>query len=388
LLPLEEGEQCRAGEDFHHVFGTLFGNTYDVERNFDAWHAGQTSLNIRGPQDTNSLRWTVTADGTGIGSAGHMHPNGVAVVLTNEGPAGSGCEADIDGDGFPGIRLMYSNKYEQIPGLLSSEEYQMGVTQDGWRVPVRVGDRIGQYGVYRNEEFASYEAMSFAGFYTDRQQVPMPVEADCTTPEGAAAFYENSRAYIVDDGVPQPFVDTATYHATVTATKLNDDWAGRESHGHCGWINDPTTEDDESKPCNDASKPVPTAGSGARATEVHVADFLYVPGDMSLSGDLAKPAQVEKGEVITFVNEDVAIGVRHSVTSCKMPCNGQYVANYPQPDGYFDSDKMGNLDYIDGGVTSESASPVWELDTNDLDEGIYSYYCRIHPWMRGWIEVA
>jgi len=140
--------------------------------------------------------------------------------------------------------------------------------------------------------------------------------------------------------------------------------------------------------------------------KVHVANFLYVPGDHTLTGSLGAPARVTKNETLRFINEDVSIGVRHSITSCKMPCNGDYVANYPNPDGYFDSGKMGNLDYIDGGLAQASGHhtlagqeydgpgvsydtyPYWDLDTTDLDPGMYSYYCRIHAWMRGWVEVA
>lgn len=405
-LPLEEGEACRAGEDLRHLHGKLWGNTFDVPRNFEAWAAGQESLFVRGPDDSGSMMFTASSDGTGLGTAGHLHPNGIDVIIANMGPAGSGCEADADGDGRPGITLAVSHKFEQVPGITSSEEYQMGVTQDGWRTPVRAGDRIAQFGTYLNHEFASYEAMSFAGFYVDRQAPPAPHDADCSTPEGQAAFFEASRAYLIDQGTPIPFTDMATYRADVIETKLNDDWKGRVSHGHCGWPDDVTTEDDESKPCDDPSKPTPAAGAGRAVTEVHIADFLYVPGDHSLSGQLGAPARVVQGGKLLFINEDVGIGVRHSVTSCKFPCNGKYVANYPHPDGYFDSDKMGNLDYIDGGLVAtggthevagytysgpgvpDAAHPEWELDTETLEPGMYSYYCRIHPWMRGWVEVA
>ncbi|HET6403847.1 MAG TPA: hypothetical protein VFH78_04315 [Candidatus Thermoplasmatota archaeon] len=407
-LPLQEGERCRAGENFHHLHGTLWGNTWDVPRNFTAAQLGVESVHVRGPKDAPSLMFTVAADGLGIGTAGHLHPNGIDVIIANLGPAGSGCERDVDGDGWPGVTLAVSHKFAQIPGVVSSEEYQMGVTQDGWRAPVRAGDRIAQYGTYFDHEYASYEAMSYAGFYVDRQAPPAPFAADCSTPAGAAAFFEKARAYLIDDGVVQPFTTTEDYFATVTRTKLNDDWEGRVNHGHCGLAHDdPSSERDDRLPCDDATKPVPPVGSGQAVAAVHIADFLYLPGDHSLSGDLGTPPRVTKGEPLRFVNEDVAIGVRHSVTSCKFPCNGQYVANYPNPDGWFDSGKMGNLDYIDGGLAqtggqhhlahlvhysgpglSNDAYPYWDLDTSELEPGMYSYYCRIHPWMRGWVEVA
>lgn len=406
-IPLQEGELCRAGSDFHHLHGTLWGNTWDVPRNFTAAALGVESIHVRSPDQAPSLIFTVAQDATAIGTAGHLHPNGIDVIVANLGPAGSGCEADVDGDGYPGATLAVSHKFTQIPGVVASEEYQMGVTQDGWRAAVREGDRIAQYGRYFDHVYASYEAMSYAGFYVDRLAPPAPHVADCATPPGAAAFFAASRPYLVDDGVALPFTTMADHSANVLATKLNDDWEGRVNHGHCAIsVDDPASARDDRLPCDDPQKATPAPGSGRAVTEVHVADFLYVPGDHTLSGALGAPALVTQGDTLRFVNEDVGIGVRHSVSSCKFPCNGPYVANYPNPDGHFDSGKMGNLDYIDGGLAQTSgqhdlagqeydgpgvsydAYPYWDLEAAELDPGMYSYYCRIHPWMRGWVEVA
>ncbi len=378
-LPLEGDEQCRAGDRFHALHGKLWGNTFDVHRNFGATE----SKYIRGPYGADApdaadqyststfMVFEASTDALAIGTAGHLHPNGIDVIVANLGPESSPC-GDADGDGYPGITLARSHKFEQVPGAFPhSEEYQMGATQANWRAPIRAGDRIAQFGVYENHDYASYEAMSFAGIYTDRLQAPAPRgESGCTL--------ENTAAYLIGEPLA-PYDD-------VTDTTLNDDWVGRESHGHCGLLEDDLwTPEDETVPC-DVGRPVPV-GRPAPGNTVHIANFLNVPGDMSLSGDLGAPAQVVKGESLRFVNEDVAIGVRHTVTSCELPCDGRYVANYPLPDGHFDSDKMGNLDYIDGGVVGPSASPVWDLDTTEMEAGLYSYYCRIHPWMRGWVEV-
>ena len=59
-----------------------------------------------------------------------------------------------------------------------------------------------------------------------------------------------------------------------------------------------------------------------------------------------------------------------------------YVANYPHGDGVWDSDTLG-FDPIDGG----NPNPVAETP-KDMTLGKYSYYCRIHPWMRGAFEVV
>ena len=87
--------------------------------------------------------------------------------------------------------------------------------------------------------------------------------------------------------------------------------------------------------------------------------------------------RVKRGTRLTFVNADQVLNIRHSITTCRWPCNGSYMANYPLADGKWDSDTLG-YDLIDGGEPNPRASTP-----KDLKPGPYSYYCRIHPWMRG-----
>ncbi|MDX1612231.1 MAG: hypothetical protein R3185_07665, partial [Candidatus Thermoplasmatota archaeon] len=234
-LFMEEGDVCRAGEDFHHLYGKLWGTTFDVPRDFspqgDGIYTHPVDIPAEAPErratDDLGRYWTVSFDGLAIGSAGHLHPNGDTVVIANLGPEGSGCEADLDGDGYPGVTLFYSDKIEDEPlAFPASEEYQMGVTKPGWRAPVREGDRITQFGVYHNGEYASYEAMSFTGMYMDRQQPPAPFETDlCTTDPATAAKAMGS--YLVDDPAGDPLV-------TIRNHDLHDGDGHSHSHGYCG----------------------------------------------------------------------------------------------------------------------------------------------------------
>ena len=94
------------------------------------------------------------------------------------------------------------------------------------------------------------------------------------------------------------------------------------------------------------------------------------------------PPTVKQGESIQFVNADQQANIRHSVTTCKYPCNGTYVSNYPRANGKWDSGTLG-YDPIDGGTPNPAASTP-----PDLKVGKYSYYCRIHPFMRGEFHVV
>jgi hypothetical protein len=71
-----------------------------------------------------------------------------------------------------------------------------------------------------------------------------------------------------------------------------------------------------------------------------------------------------------------------AIANFAWPCNGPYVANYPYPDGVWDSQTLG-YDPIDGGEQNPRASTPANLSV-----GKYAYFCRIHPWMRGAFEVV
>ena len=133
------------------------------------------------------------------------------------------------------------------------------------------------------------------------------------------------------------------------------------------------------RPCD---RPEQVRPPGMMTGLVTIQNFLYEPGDMSLSGIEGAPPRIHQGQSLEFVNADQAQGVRHSVTTCKWPCNGAYMSNYPQPDGVYESGTFGPDPLGDGIVIGQSATP------KNLPVGKYAYFCRIHPWMRGAFEVV
>lgn len=377
---IQAGEGCQAGLEFHTLTGKLWGTTFDVPRQTlesggDGLYVHPTEIPEGDPtrqtEDALGRMFTAGADGIAIASAGHLHPNGREVVVANLGPKGSACESDLDGDGFAGVTLFRSVKIEEMDAAWPhSENYQMGATKHGWRAPIHAGDRIAQFAVYDNDDYASYEAMSFAGLYVDREQAPAARgEEGCTL--------ENTQAYLLPGdpwgGDPRETVINRGGHED-----------GHDHGGYCGIAGMP--------PCNiESVDPEP----GLATSLVKITHFTYTPGDRTLAGQLGLPIQVPQGSTLTFVNDDMGATVRHTVTSCEWPCNGPYLANYPQPDGVFDSGKLGNFDPIDGGLVdtgsgaiSSELSPVFQLDTSGLEPGLYSFYCRVHPWMRGSLQVT
>jgi plastocyanin len=85
------------------------------------------------------------------------------------------------------------------------------------------------------------------------------------------------------------------------------------------------------------------------------------------------------------VNRDAprrGIGIWHSITACKAPCDQATGIAYPLANAsvQFDSGQLG----VAGPPTAGTLS--WTLPAS-LAPGTYTYFCRIHPFMRGAFRV-
>jgi hypothetical protein len=126
---------------------------------------------------------------------------------------------------------------------------------------------------------------------------------------------------------------------------------------------------------------------------IPIVDFSYGLGDMSGADSL--PA-VYAGGTLTFRNDDAApAGIRgqrpsgpppknifHTITACAAPCDLSSGIAYPLANAtiQFDSGELGR-----GGAPA-SGSVTWSVPRN-LPPGTYTYFCRIHPFMRGGFRV-
>src|SRR5215212_6292514 len=81
-----EAELDRLGRDYHDISGVLFGRTFDVPRVPSGNGLWSTSTMKQGP-----IEWTATHDGTMVGTGGHLHPGGLAVIVENLGSKENPC---------------------------------------------------------------------------------------------------------------------------------------------------------------------------------------------------------------------------------------------------------------------------------------------------------
>lgn len=336
------------GENFRNLTPVLVGGSFDVPRE----PPGGDGVFVW-PRDINGTGqvWTAPFDGTIVIGAGHLHPGGQRAIVTNMGRPSEPCASDRT-DGIPGKTLYELDVINRETPL--SEDFQIEITQPGFRATVRAGDRIVVNGVYESAEHGWWDAMTHTGFYVDEHPVA-PADACSVELVGVPAGWSPPLGYPVLQAPTEGIANRA--------------WTG-DPDPLCGVTGSPA--------CNRNLTPVP---SGADTEVVTISNFQFTPGGLGLSGPLGPP-RIARGTRLHVVNTDIAAYVRHTMTSCPSPCDGPYVTNYPLPDGAFDSGFLGYEPTTMGGP------PYWEFDTSRLEPGRYTYFCRIHPWMRGAFDVV
>jgi plastocyanin len=269
--------------------------------------------------------WTVPQDGALVGTAGHLHPGGLwtDMTVTRAGRT---------------TRLFRSKAVYHEPAGAVSWDVSMTVTPPDWRVQLRQGDVVRVSGTYDTRRASWYESMAI-----------MPAMFD---PGGTGA---------------DPFTTDVDVEGAVTHGHLeeNDNHGGR-----FGGLPDPREL---------LARPL----DGART--VGIRNFVYGQGDLSSPGRRGRPARVRRGRGLTFVNRDPRRAIFHTITSCRAPCNRSTGIAYPLADGRvrFDS---GQLGVGPRGFTAAANRVRWTTPKN-LEPGTYTYFCRVHPFMRGAFEV-
>jgi hypothetical protein len=134
---------------------------------------------------------------------------------------------------------------------------------------------------------------------------------------------------------------------------------------------------------------------GTPTNNVAVVDFLYEPGDLSTLSMTGVPT-VKLGSRLRFTNLEGG-WIYHTATSCAFPCLGPTGAAFPLADGQTSSGGQIDFDSSEMGVGVPSIGPTkqrldYELDVTP-EKGfkpgdIATYFCRIHPGMRGAFEVT
>lgn len=271
-------------------------------------------------------RSTIGRDGVLVQTAGHLHPGGLYSDLT------------LERNGRR-VNLFRSRASYFEPAGAVSWDVAMTATRPGWRVAVKRGDVLSVSATYDSARASWYESMGI-----------MPV-----------AFSPRTR------GGVDPFSRGLDRRGRLTHGHL----AENDNHGGgAGGLPDPTTLPD---------------GPAATAP-LAISGFLFGQGDLLAGGTASRPAVVRAGQPLSFVNRDAGRTIFHTITACRAPCNRMTGIAYPLADGPVELDS-GELGFGPTGFTPAANRDTWSTPAN-LSPGTYTYFCRIHPFMRGAFRVT
>jgi hypothetical protein len=290
-------------------------------------------------------QFTVDHPGTLVATAGHVHPGGLYTDLDLIRPGATPSNGAIAGGEPNSTRLFQSNAHYWDPRGPISWDMAMTATPADWRPQVQPGDTLRVSATYETKHASWYESM------------------------GIMVTWE-----AWNDQGTDPFNHKLDETGKVTHGHLNEN----NNHGGAatdGYVN-------------------PSTLKGCRKANVTIAQFKYLPGDLATGTRNDCVPTITKGHSLTFFNADASnagifspIGngnpiyvkeIFHTVTTCQNPCGLDTGISYPLANGgggNFDSGQLGT-------GTPASGEISWTTPTN-LKPGTYTYFCRIHPFMRG-----
>jgi hypothetical protein len=236
-----------------------------------------------------------------------------------------------------------------------------------WGVHVKPGDVLRSNATYDTRIQSTYENMGIA------VSLFVPNKED-GTPQAPGI---NPFQHKVDnrEGCPS---------GGITAKRKRLCLKGYPTHGHY---------EENANPGNAAGQW--NAKTGFPTNEVGVVNFQYQPGDLSTVSMTGVPT-VKLGNTLRYTNLEGG-AIYHTATSCAFPCLGPTGAAFPLSDGKtsrgsdvdFDSSEMG-VGVPEIGPTKQALDYQLEVTPErGFQAGdIVTYFCRVHPSMRGAFEVT
>ncbi len=317
---------------------------------------------------SNSRQWTVANKNgaTLVFGAGHLHPGGSNVNLM---VARDGADAGtVAGDDPSEVKDLFRSdaKYYEPAGAVSWD-VAMKATPRDWRISLKQGDKVFINVVYDVHKASWYESMGI-----------LPLAWVPGHPDAAAK---------------DPFDDAADVQAMY-------DEGGELTHRRL-------QENIDVKARKDLGLPNPRklkSKGSVPASGIDIRSFSYLQGGFTavkgFPTSLMRPPTIHSGQSVTFTNLDALPGEAltdqawHSITSCRLPCTGGSGIGYPLANGpiKFDSGQLGYGTGTSSGVTTGSnvyTTPplLYKPGRKAKKATTYTYFCRIHPLMRGSIRV-
>jgi plastocyanin len=310
--------------------------------------------------------FTVDHSGTLVATAGHLHPGGLYddLDLIRAGAKDTG---KTPRGGQPNsVRLFRSNAHYFDKRGPISWDMAMTATSRTWRPHLNAGDVMRVSATYETKRASWYESM---GIMVAWEAWDDQTGLDPFT--GARVAKAHASAGV------DPFAHAIDETGHVTHGHLTEN----NHHGGTPWLTiDPNTLRD------------------CKTHTVDIAGFVFSPGDLEASGVRRCAPTVKEGQSITFHNEDASgqpaglpgidpstayvDSIFHTITSCQDPCGLDTGISYPLANG------AGGFDSTQLGVGTPASGKLSWNTPKSLKPGTYTFYCRIHPFMRGVFRIV
>jgi hypothetical protein len=298
--------------------------------------------------------FTIDHPGTLVGTAGHLHPGGLYDTLDLIRPGVHPSGGAIPGAEPNSVRLFRSNAHYFDKRGPISWDMAMTATAPAWRPQVKAGDVLRISSTYDTRRASWYESM------------------------GIMVVWE---AWDGQNGIAQRGTDPFTHRL---------DERGHVTHGHLA-------EDDDHGGAYSITGANPSQFPECFRHTVSISGFTFNPGDFTATGSERCIPTIHQGQQLKFVNDDASPlqggspldptqaymnSVFHSVTACQNPCGLNTGISYPLANG------KGNYDSGQLGFGTPAVNRLdWSTPTA-LKPGTYTFFCRIHPFMRGVFRIV
>jgi hypothetical protein len=293
-----------------------------------------------------------------------------------------------------------------------------GRARDAWKVTLRPGDELILNGVYDTTIGSTYDQMGIVMSWVSPGCDPDaidPFDSDvildagwvtgpkvAARPDGLpAAIDRGCTPGTVREGDADAGANGENVGKTVLCLRGNvthGSMVSRQNHSDCGNCAPLAPVAAQLLPTQQCSADLNDTDSG-ECLNISMEGFTYGPLDMGVAANVMP--QVKKGTTMTFVNPDTAAMIWHTVTRCKAPCTGATSASYPLADGGWMEENVADLGRARTDWASmdfESAilcaglgcadEPVTKWSFKPSRTGVFTFWCRIHPTMRGAFEVV
>ncbi len=302
--------------------------------------------------------FTVDHPGTLIATAGHLHPGGLYDTLDLIRPGARIAKKAIRGAEPGSVRLFrsYAHYFDKRGPI--SWDMAMTATGPRWRPRVKSGDVLRISATYETRRASWYESMGI-----------MVLWEAYDSEIGLDPFTGKAHRPIAHQASADPFAHAIDETGYITHGHL----AENDHHGGTPWL---TVNPNKLPTC--------------RTRTVVISGFLYNPGD--LDHPTCVPT-IRQGQSLTFTNDDASslapgipgfdpspaykASIFHTITACQNPCGLDTGISYPLANG------AGNYDSGQLGLGTPAVGRLSWSTPVSLQPGTYTFFCRIHPFMRG-----